>query len=234
MEKQHEGFGKMLSSIQEAIGALSVKQGEVQETMNKMEKSISSWRPQVDAAVQSLQRDMELLRNQVGAVERHQAEADKSSNTSQALEEREEIARHAPLLPTPPTASMPASTGEIGLDGHRISTQFRGRAPGVVTTLVPPPGKGTHSLPFPPRVHSNFSEFVGREESGGSEGRGYNHRLPKLDFPQFDDSDPQNWRLRCEHYFGVYGTHPDLWVRVATIYFIGRAASWLRDRKSVV
>ncbi|XP_066166261.1 uncharacterized protein [Oryza sativa Japonica Group] len=259
MEKQHEGFGKMLSSIQEAIGALSVKQGEVQETMNKMEKSISSWRPQVDAAVQSLQRDMELLRNQVGAVERHQAEADKSSNTSQALEEREEIARrtsllptppttslpvsqaleereeiarHAPLLPTPPTASMPASTGEIGLDGHRISTQFRGRAPGVVTTLVPPPGKGTHSLPFPPRVHSNFSEFVGREESGGSEGRGYNHRLPKLDFPQFDDSDPQNWRLRCEHYFGVYGTHPDLWVRVATIYFIGRAASWLRSSRA--
>lgn len=141
MEKQHEGFGKMLSSIQEAIGAMSVKQGEVQETMNKMEKSISSWRPQVDAAVQSLQRDMELLRNQVGAVERHQAEADKSSNTSQALEEREEIARRAPLLPTPPTASMPASTGEIGLDGHRISTQFRGRASGVVTTLVPPPGR---------------------------------------------------------------------------------------------
>lgn len=34
--------------------------------------------------------------------------------------------------------------------------------------------------------------------------------------------------MKCEHYFDVNSTYPGLWVRVSTIYFFGRAASWLR------
>lgn len=40
--------------------------------------------------------------------------------------------------------------------------------------------------------------------------------------------------MRCEHYFDVNNTFPGLWVRIATIYFSGRAASWLRSTKAHV
>lgn len=40
--------------------------------------------------------------------------------------------------------------------------------------------------------------------------------------------------MRCEHYFDVNNTYPGLWVRIATIYFSGRAASWLRSSRAHV
>jgi hypothetical protein len=40
--------------------------------------------------------------------------------------------------------------------------------------------------------------------------------------------------MRCEHYFDVNNTYPGLWVRVATIYFYGRAAFWLRSSRAHV
>lgn len=95
----------------------------------------------------------------------------------------------------------------------------------MVTSLVPLPTKGTPQTPPNFRSSLDFFAHSGREEWGNQNEQGFNSRLPKLDFPQFDGSDPQNWWMRCEHYFGVYGTHPRLWVRVATIYFIGRVAS---------
>lgn len=38
--------------------------------------------------------------------------------------------------------------------------------------------------------------------------------------------------MKCEHYFNVNNMFPGLWVRVATIYFVGRAASWLRSSRA--
>ena len=40
--------------------------------------------------------------------------------------------------------------------------------------------------------------------------------------------------MRSEHYFDVNNTFPGLWVRIATIYFSDRAASWLRSLKAHV
>lgn len=58
MAKQNEGFEKTLLEIQAVIGTMVVKQGETQEMLLKLDKSVVGWRPQVDAAVQGLQHDM--------------------------------------------------------------------------------------------------------------------------------------------------------------------------------
>ncbi|XP_015618641.1 uncharacterized protein [Oryza sativa Japonica Group] len=109
---------------------------------------------------------------------------------------------------------------------------FRGRTPVVSSTQGPAPGKGT--IDFTPNFTSKFDG--GGWESGEFDSehgdRQYNHRVPKLDFPKFDGSDSQEWRMKCEHYFDVNNTFPGLWVRIATIYFLGRAASWLRSSRA--
>lgn len=118
--------------------------------------------------------------------------------------------------------------------GHRFAQHHRGRASGMVTTLIPTPGKGKFEVtPVSMNSLGNFDSGGGKFD-GDPDERQYNHRVPKLDFPKFDGSDPQDWRMRCEHYFDVNNTYPGLWVRVATIYFIGRAASWLRSSRAHV
>lgn len=202
----------------------------------KLDKSVAGWRPQVDAAVQGLQHDMEELKLHVLKLEKQSEEGGNSSNTSQASRMAEEGSHQTPLLPMPSTLPLFSGTAasDLGPDGHRVTNFHRGKASGVVHTLGPPPVKGTYQIPtkfsVPHGVEFGANSSRGNRDLHGEQG--FNHRLPKLDFPQFDGSDPQSWRMRCEHYFGVYGTHPNLWVRIATIYFMGRAASWLRSSRA--
>ncbi len=202
----------------------------------KLDKSVAGWRPQVDAVVQGLQHDMEELKLHVLKLEKQSEEGGNSSNTSQASRMAEEGSHQTPLLPTPSTLPLFSGTAasDLGPDGHRVTNFHRGKASGVVHTLGPPPVKGTYQIPtkfsVPHGVEFGANSSRGNRDLHGEQG--FNHRLPKLDFPQFDGSDPQSWRMRCEHYFGVYGTHPNLWVRVATIYFMGRATSWLRSSRA--
>nr|CAE02920.3 OSJNBb0108J11.12 [Oryza sativa Japonica Group] len=114
--------------------------------------------------------------------------------------------------------------GAVAAYADDLFTSSRG---GRRKQLGPWPRRSTE---FPEEgIWSEVGEF-GFEQGG----RQYNHRVPKLDFPKFDGTDPQDWRMRCEHYFDVNNTYPGLWVRVATIYFYGRAASWLRSSRAHV
>lgn len=54
-------------------------------------------------------------------------------------------------------------------------------------------------------------------------------RLPKINFPQFDGSQPQLWKRQCESYFEMYETEPAMWVKVASMHFSGRASRWLQS-----
>jgi hypothetical protein len=54
-------------------------------------------------------------------------------------------------------------------------------------------------------------------------------RLPKLDFPQFDGSQPQLWKIGCENYLDVYETGYPMWVKVSSMHFHGRATRWLQS-----
>lgn len=142
--------------------------------------------------------------------------------------------RKAPLLPMPPptTHLVAAEGGSKWAIGHHVQPNFRGKTPGALATLGQTPGKGTYD--------SNHFQFQKFEHSGFDGGefdsdfgeRQYNYRVPKLDFPKFDGSNPQDWRMKCEHYFDVNNTFPGLWVRISIIYFMGRAASWLRSSRA--
>lgn len=226
MEKQNVDFGKVLIEIQESLAALNRAQGETQAAIVKLDQGVSHWRPQMES-VGELHQQLDLV-NKLNQA---------SSTTSSPRVPLTDEERKAPLLPTPPIPSQAAAAAEGGskmASGRLQVHEHRGRALGVATTLGPTPVKGTYESPSTSLKNFEQFEFGNGDCDGDQFGRQYNHRVPKLDFPKFDGSDPVDWRMRCEHYFDVNNTFPGLWVRIATIYFSGRAASWLRSSKAHV
>ncbi|BAS79307.1 Os02g0566300 [Oryza sativa Japonica Group] len=193
--------------------------------VNKLDQGVTNWRPQVEAAVKELREEVGDIRQQMDLLGKSQSAPPATSSPRVPLTDEE---RKAPLLPTPP-ASRVAAAGDSGdkwASGRQHPHEHRGRAPGVVTTVVPTSVKGTFSSPAP---SLGILDWENDFDSGE---RRFNHRVPKLDFPKFDGSDPHDWRMKCEHYFDVNNTYPGLWVRVSIIYFSGRAASWLRSTRA--
>lgn len=92
----------------------------------------------------------------------------------------------------------------------------------------PPPENGMYGLQtlslFPRDQH----------ESSGRSPRAYSHHPAplKLDLPQFDRENPKARRLKSEVYFRVCLTHPDLWISVATMYFMGSIVLWLQSTQA--
>ena len=135
---------------------------------------------------------------------------------------------------------QPASSSQIGEPGHHEPSGHGGNidsgglAHGVVTTLAPPPVTGEPLRPpFPSKSGESGGDLAHPVDlpppsPHGSFGGHNNWALPRLDFSPFDGENPQFWKTRCEKYFAVYGVQPDLWVRVATLYFSGTAARWLQ------
>lgn len=64
------------------------------------------------------------------------------------------------------------------------------------------------------------------QESQGA--RGLSH-LPKVSFPQFDGDRPQLWKANYESYFDMYEVELTVWVKTASLDFVGRAARWLQS-----
>ena len=62
MEKQNIDFGKVLMEIQESLVTLNRAQDETQAALVKLDHGVSSWRPQVEAAVQELREEVGDLR----------------------------------------------------------------------------------------------------------------------------------------------------------------------------
>ena len=215
--------------------SLNNKQAETQAVVAKLDAGVGGWQPQVESAIQDLCDEVGELRQQLDFLGKSMQASPTTLSPRVPLTDEE---RKAPLLPTPPTSShqVAAEGGSNWAHGHGAQQNFRRRASGVVTTLIPTLDKATfesHSVP----LHSleNFKSDSEVGEFGFEQGgRQYNHRVPKLDFPKFYGTDPQDWRMRCEHYFDVNNTFPGLWVHVATIYFYGRAASWLRSSRAHV
>ena len=145
-----------------------------------------------------------------------------------------DLAAAAPDPVVRPVASPSAADLERhGPSCHGVVYGSGGRAPGVVTTLAPPPGNGAYNIPssssFP---HMAVEVGDGERSSIIGSFPPHNWALPKLDFPSFDGDNPQFWQSRCEKYFDVYGVQPELWVRVATLHFTGNAARWLQLQES--
>ena len=55
-----------------------------------------------------------------------------------------------------------------------------------------------------------------------------NFHIPylKLDFPTFNGEKPREWGSKYKQYFKIYQIPITHWVKVATMYFIGKAHRW--------
>lgn len=125
--------------------------------------------------------------------------------------------------------------------GHHVDNWTREGDLGVVTTLIPPLGKGTLSCrppsplplpcpplrpppPHPPQPHQGGHWELSHQ--GGS-GGGHTGKLPKFDFPRFEGDHPKLWIKQAVHYFELSHVESAVWARAATMHFHGTAKRWL-------
>jgi hypothetical protein len=130
--------------------------------------------------------------------------------------------------PKPSSASgRPSASDKVnGPRGHCFDNYHREGGFGSVATVAHPPVKGAFRLPTPPTIDldtshvprpKHFAHPVG--SGGGGQGR-----LPKLNFPSFDGTDPKLWLSRCVDYFELYDVEQPRWIMVATMHFVPPAA----------
>jgi hypothetical protein len=128
----------------------------------------------------------------------------------------------------PSSASGRPSAADIAdrPNGHISDNLTREGGYGSVTTIAHPPVKGAFRLPTPPPVMVNHvkpsMDTYNRSTHLSNLGR-----LPKLNFPTFDGSDPKLWLSRCIDYFELYEVERCRRIMVATMHFVPPASHWL-------
>lgn len=179
---------------------------------------LKEWKPTMIATVDDLRGEVGELRDQIKLMNRDTAPVPRALGLP-------------PLLPTPEHLKIRETKEDMdygpGTSSQGASPQNRGRAMGVHNTGQSH-GNGTlglHSLALPPGDSGDWS--------GRNLGEYYQHPVhPKLDFPKFDGENPKAWRLKCEVYFRVCATRPELWVSIATMHFGGNAVLWLQSTQA--
>ena len=124
-----------------------------------------------------------------------------------------------------PLTRTSRGAAETGPDGHRSAPTTRGTGSGSSPPYIPPPARGIQAQE-PQNPNSSFASLIHRERRAGSYTSGHG-KPPSVDFPKFDGDNPKLWQTRCEDYFAIYDTDPDLWIAIAAMQFEGAAARWL-------
>jgi hypothetical protein len=122
--------------------------------------------------------------------------------------------------------SSPTGAAADGPDGHHVEHSSRDHEFGSAHAHPHVPANATTQSRPPPRA-LDLSLDSGRPRQFASSAE--SSRLPKLQFPIFNDEDPQLWCSRCENYFDMYGVESHLWVRVVSMYFESTTARWLQS-----
>ena len=58
--------------------------------------------------------------------------------------------------------------------------------------------------------------------------------IPQFEFPKFDSKNPKLWQKQCESYFDVYAIHPNMWVKLGIMNFVGSAAVWSQSVETIL
>jgi hypothetical protein len=128
-----------------------------------------------------------------------------------------------------------SSVAVAGLNGNRITPSHRDCEFGHVFTQIHNPVKGTIQTNSPPPNVVPCLELPHGVESLpapnllGHEPRVPLGKLPKMNFPKFENGNPKLWQSHCEIYFDMYGVDPEVWVCVAIMHFEGPATRWLQS-----
>lgn len=180
-------------------------------------KEISGWRPHVESKVDDLRLGLQDLQGKVDrlVLSRKELPPIEVTNSAYKVFATEDIDFTKLTTAHLVIPSAEAASGQIG---HGIAHHHRGSGYGVVTTLTPPPVKGEKLFPDLTPVPFSF----GNASSVPSQNWG--SLLPQLSFPQFDGTSPKIWKKKCENIFDIYSVPSEMWVKLATMFFIGSTA----------
>lgn len=174
-----------------------------------------SWRPHVEATVDGVKDSVEAVRAELSKVSRFL----ERGAIHDSADPRGILGPHQSAAERVPAAAWSAD----GPIGHRLDTQPRETGFGGFYSHHPLPAMGMHSNPpvepsfasdFHPGVasgtdyHPPHAPFGGR--AYGAQFTNYLGQLPKLNFPEFDGSNPKLWQSRCESYFRMYFVDPSV------------------------
>jgi hypothetical protein len=112
------------------------------------------------------------------------------------------------LAPPRPSARFDHANGPFG---RRVEHQHWDYELGPRGAQTHIPVKGTF-FGHPSRLSGFMAEHCYPHESPRELSHPSMVRLPKLNFPQFDGSQPQVWKSKCEKYFHIYETEYYMWV----------------------
>ena len=70
-----------------------------------------------------------------------------------------------------------------------------------------------------------------KEKNERNEGRG-GAKLPRMDFPLFDGTNPREWVRRANKYFQIYGVEEEMKTDIAQLYLKDRADIWFHGMYS--
>ena len=54
----------------------------------------------------------------------------------------------------------------------------------------------------------------------------YAFKISEIDFPKFDGSQLRDWLYKCEQFFALNNTTPELKVRLASMHLVSSALEW--------
>lgn len=221
MEQQLGDLMAAMEAIQKHNVAIQTSVGSIEE-IKPMVAELVGWKPTVEKTVAELRDEMGELRSQVQQLAKNPMLLVKPADLP-------------PLLPTPQGPKLkeakeeertPASSTGDGIRkpfGNHETTLNRGKAAWGESPSLSLPDKGA----FNASPHSNSVFDSGGSSRGfGVFGHGY---ASHVDCPGFEGESPKAWKLKCETYFGLSGTHPEHWVRLAILQFSGVALTWLQS-----
>jgi len=190
-----QGVEQSLQRVMAEQEALATWKPKIETTVTQLKNSVYDVKTKVDFFIHSLPRSDSEIGN--GFVDEALAPAHLGANRDYA---------EAPVQ-----------------FGHSMSSDHRGIGAGVVTTLVPPPVKGTP-------ISHNYSPASNHDTPRvGSLLRNptFASVIPQVNFSRFDGTNPRIWKKQCESFFNLYDVPKEMWVKLAIMHFDSSAVFWL-------
>jgi hypothetical protein len=217
-QQQSEAMEKHVADLTALLQALQLQNDSIKSTLDENTaavRDLSTWKPTIEAEVSHLRMEVGNLSTKVDE-----------------LVTRRDVVHPAPkvfdnISLEPGGSNTPPYIHRVAYDGygHRSAQHHRGDGFGVVTTLTPPPVTGIN------QIHPNSESAIPAAEHFvdpllSSYTAHLAASLPQISFPQFDGHHPKMWKAKCESYFDVFSIPNHLWVKIASMHFVGSAAFW--------
>jgi len=202
-----EAIKKLLESHTTSFTELKTWKADVDSRVHTVDTKIQA----VDTKVTGLNTSIDDLRNQISRLELQRQEANPAYKVFD-VEHFDLTNSGAAHLAQ---SSKEASSGQFG---HGMDDIHRGFGCGVVTTVAPPPVTGAKPTSdcSAPSYHQGDIPVVLPFQSWGS-------LMSQRDFPQFDGRNPKIRQKKYESFFDLCGVPRDMWVKLATLHFVGTA-----------